>query len=183
MAETSGGAPRSDAEQQAIARALSSPLRLRILRFCLHEARTNREIAAEFGLNPGTALHHVRTLVDTGFLAAGEAQRGTRGAREIPYRATGRSWRTELPSKSAVLLQTFLEEVADVPVDEVRSWRMGYRFDEATAAEFEAELHALIERYMPRDAGEGGIPMSFFAAFHPERRLNPPEPGRRPRRA
>lgn len=182
MAEPREHPPPSDAEQQALARALSSPLRLRILRFCLHEPRTNREIAAEFGLNPGTALHHVRTLVDTGFLAAGPPRRGTRGAREIPYRATGRSWRQEIPSKSSVLLRTFLEEVAEVPVDQVRSWRMGFRFDEATAAEFERELHALIERYMTRDAGEAGIPMSLFAAFHPERRVTAAAPARRPRR-
>jgi hypothetical protein len=37
---------------------------MRILRFCLHEPHTNREIADEFDLNPGTSLHHVRTLLD-----------------------------------------------------------------------------------------------------------------------
>ena len=81
-----------DAAQQARSRALSSPLRMRILRFCLHEAHSNREIADEFDLNPGTSLHHVRTLLNAGFLVAEESRAGKRGATEIPYRATGRSW-------------------------------------------------------------------------------------------
>src|SRR3954466_2542635 len=76
----------------AEARALASAVRLRILRLCLHEALTNKEIAARLGRNPATVLHHVRTLVDTGFLAPGEERRGARGAREVPYRATGKSW-------------------------------------------------------------------------------------------
>ena len=82
-----------EAEHQRRARALASPLRLRILRLCLHEARTNRELAVELDINPGTLLHHVRSLVGTGFLVAEEPRTGARGAREIPYRATGRSWR------------------------------------------------------------------------------------------
>ena len=81
-----------EAEQARRARALASPLRMRILRLCLHDARTNKELADELGVNPGTLLHHIRTLVDTGFLAAGEPRRGSRGAREVPYLATRRSW-------------------------------------------------------------------------------------------
>src|SRR3954452_12191504 len=80
--------PATDAE----ARALASAVRLRILRLCYSEALTNKELAARLGRNPATVLHHVRTLVDTGFLEALPARRGTRGSREVPYRATGKSW-------------------------------------------------------------------------------------------
>ena len=80
-----------DAEQERRARALASPLRMRILRLCLHESRTNKELADELGINPGTLLHHVRTLLDTGFLSAEPPRRGPRGAREVPYLATRRS--------------------------------------------------------------------------------------------
>ena len=73
-----------DAEQQAKARALSSRLRMRILRFCLNEGHTNREIAVEFALNPGTSLHHVRTLIDTGFLTQEPARTGRRGGARDP---------------------------------------------------------------------------------------------------
>ena len=74
------------------ARALSSAIRLRILRLCKDEALTNKEIGVRLQLNPATTLHHVRTLVAAGFLTAREERRGTRGAREVPYQATGKSW-------------------------------------------------------------------------------------------
>src|SRR6185312_11020216 len=73
-------------------RAIASALRLRVLRLCSDEPLTNKEIAARLGRNPATVLHHVRTLVDTGFLEAMPVRRGTRGSREVPYRATGKSW-------------------------------------------------------------------------------------------
>ena len=50
------------------ARALANPLRLRILRLCLDPAMTNEELAARLGRDAGTVLHHVRLLVETGFL-------------------------------------------------------------------------------------------------------------------
>src|SRR3712207_1056574 len=73
-------------------KALSHPLRMRILRLCLDEARTNRELAERVHAHPATVLHHVRTLVDHGFLEEQPARVGRRGAREKPYRATGLSW-------------------------------------------------------------------------------------------
>src|SRR5947207_6510593 len=66
----------------AEAKALANPLRLRILRLCLDEALTNKELADRLDKDPGTLLHHVRTLVDTGFLAPDEVRSGTSGALE-----------------------------------------------------------------------------------------------------
>src|SRR3954449_12893350 len=90
-------------------RALASELRLRIIRLAMDEALTNREIAERLGRNPATTLHHVRTLVDTGFLDAQPVRRGTRGAREIPYRATLLSWALEFGDdpggQSAIMLE------------------------------------------------------------------------------
>jgi hypothetical protein len=63
-------------------------------------ALTNKEIAQRLEANPATVLHHVRTLVDTGFLAAQPARRGTRGSREVPYLATRKSWRLDLSGKT-----------------------------------------------------------------------------------
>ena len=83
-----------DAEARAAARALSSPLRMRALRLCRFDARTNKELADLLEVNPGTMLHHVRTLVDTGFLEAQPERAGAQGAREVPYLATGRSSHT-----------------------------------------------------------------------------------------
>ena len=75
------------------ARALASPVRWRILRACMPEALTNKELADLLGVNPGSMLHHVRTLVAAGFLAPGEVRRGSRNAVEIPYRTTRLVWR------------------------------------------------------------------------------------------
>src|SRR3954454_16351248 len=99
-------------ESDADARALASTLRLRILRLCLDEPMTNREIALRLDRNPATILHHVRTLTDRGFLAAQPVRRGTRGSREVPYLATRKSWRTPGLRSSRILIDTFLEEVA-----------------------------------------------------------------------
>jgi DNA-binding transcriptional ArsR family regulator len=161
------GADPETADRRA--RALSSALRIRILRFCLHQERTNRDIAAEFGLNPGTALHHVRTLVDTGLLASGEPRRGTRGAREVPYRATGLSWRSEVPGIAAVLTRAFLDDIEGVAVDDIETWRMGFLMDEQTEAELQQEITALIERFRARAPNAGARPVSLFVALHPER--------------
>src|SRR5882672_8419389 len=73
-------------------KAMAHPLRLRILRLCLHDALTNKELAARLKKDPATVLHHVRMLVDTGFLAPDRVRSGARGALEKPYRATGKSW-------------------------------------------------------------------------------------------
>src|SRR5664279_2619295 len=93
-------------------RALASSLRMRILRVCLGDGRTNKEIAEAIGRDPASTLHHVRRLVDTGFLVAQPVRRGTRGSREIPYLATGKSWQIETPAKGHALLDAFLEEAA-----------------------------------------------------------------------
>jgi DNA-binding transcriptional ArsR family regulator len=56
---------RGDPEAEARMRAISSPLRLRVLRLCAFESRTNKELAELLDVNPGTMLHHVRTLVQS----------------------------------------------------------------------------------------------------------------------
>jgi len=76
----------------AQARALAHPLRLRIIRLLFDRSLTNRELARALGENPATVLHHVRTLLKTGFIEADPERRGPRGTTEKPYRSTGRSW-------------------------------------------------------------------------------------------
>lgn len=159
-----------EATDEAKARALSSPLRMRILRFCLHESHTNREIAEEFGLNPGTSLHHVRTLLSTGFLAAEDPRPGRRGATEIPYLATRRSWRTHVPGISSVLIQAFLDEVADVPPDDVKIARLGLLLNPASQDELEEQLLEVLNRFRLRPPDEDGRPISVMTAVHPEAR-------------
>lgn len=159
-----------DDAARARARALSSPIRFRILRYCLHEPHTNREIADEFGMNPGTSLHHVRTLVNTGFLAAEPPRKGRRGATEVPYLATRRSWDADVPGVSSVLVQTFLDEIADVPAEELVVGRLGLKLNATTEREFLGKLVAVLEEYKDRPPDEDGRPISVMIASHPERR-------------
>src|SRR4029453_12102460 len=84
----------------AEAKALSHPLRMRILRLCLDQALTNKQLAEWLDKDPGTVLHHVRTLVKTGFLVPDEVPQGPKGALEKPYRATGKSWTLSLEESS-----------------------------------------------------------------------------------
>ena len=146
----------TDARQLSAGRALASPLRLRILRFCLYESRTNREIAQEFGLNPGTSLHHVRTLVENGFLAPDEPRTGRRGAREIPYRATGRSWSTRIEGQGSLMVRTFLEEIEGLDLDDEFMVRMGFKLRPERREELQHKLVDLILDYhrSPDDDGE-----------------------------
>src|SRR4051795_2268246 len=126
------------ATADADARALASTVRMRILRLCLDESLTNRQIADGLGLNPGPPRRPVRTLVDRAFLAAEPARRGKRGSREVPYRATGRSWRTpDTPGMSRILIDTFLEEVAQADPATVHTVRLGLRLTDADHTELQ----------------------------------------------
>jgi len=151
---------------------MASPTRLRILRLCLSEALTNKEIAERLGRNPATVLHHVRTLVDTGFLAAGPARRGTRGAREVPYRATGKSWLMDGAGGPGAArdpaLAAFLEEVAAVGQEHLESTRLGLRLPAEEVDEFRDRLQALFDEYAGRPMRPAAPRWSVFVGMHPE---------------
>jgi DNA-binding transcriptional ArsR family regulator len=155
--------PATDAE----ARALASTLRLRILRICL-EPHTNKEIAKALDRDPASVLHHVRRLVDTGFLIAQPVRRGTRGSREIPYVATRKSWQLETPAKGRTLLDAFLEEVALVPADELQTSRLGLRLAAADMAELVDRIGELLDEYEQLPDDPAARPFSLFLAIHPD---------------
>ena len=153
-------------------RAIASAVRLRILRLCVSEALTNKELAARLGRNPATVLHHVRTLVDTGFLAAEPVRRGTRGSREVPYRATGKSWLMDVddrpPPAHDPLLAAFLEEVAEVGEQHLQSSRLGLRLSPPDLEEFRRRLHGLLDEYARRPPDLTGERWSLYLGMHPE---------------
>jgi DNA-binding transcriptional ArsR family regulator len=159
---------RRRAATEAEAKALASPVRLRILRVCLHEPHTNKEISQALSMDPATVLHHVRTLVDAGFLAAQEVRRGVRGAREIPYLATRKSWTTSTPAQSHVLLETFLEEVSLVPAEQLNTARLGLQLSEAQRTEFERRLQVLLDEFADLPTDPAGEAWSVFLALHPD---------------
>ncbi|MHA7153753.1 ArsR/SmtB family transcription factor [Arthrobacter sp. TMN-50] len=159
----------TDEDVQARGRALSSPVRLRILRLCLHKGRTNKEIAELLDLNPATALHHVRTLLATGFLAAEEPRTGNRGAKEIPYRATGLSWRSRIPNAAPVLVETFLQEIDGLSPSEIDVWRLGVRLNETNRSEMMRRIREILEEYAIRDSDLDGTATSIMLAHHLDR--------------
>jgi predicted ArsR family transcriptional regulator len=156
------------------AKALASPLRLRILRLCLDDAWTNKQLAQHLGKDPATLLHHVRTLERTGFLAAEPERRGARGARERPYRATGKSWRISLgdsTGNSLAMLDAFSAELRE-NLDPVMFTRIAIRLGQADLDEFGERMQALVEEFVARD--EPGQPSyGFLIAGH--RRTTPDE--------
>ncbi len=161
-----------DAEARAAARALSSPLRMRILRLCRFDARTNKELADLLGVNPGTMLHHVRTLADTGFLEAQPERTGAQGAREVPYLATGRSWDAPIEDGTAVLMETVRQQVALADPDTVFFAWLGLRLNAEHQAELHDRISRIFEAYKDRGPDADGTDYSLAVIMHPE--LKPP---------
>ncbi|MFS8479495.1 MAG: helix-turn-helix domain-containing protein [Micromonosporaceae bacterium] len=158
---------------EAEARALASATRLRILRLCLDRALTNKEIAQRLDANPATTLHHVRTLVATGFLAAEQPRRGTRGAREVPYRATRKSWTLKLrddglPNPNQAIIDAYLQEMRLINPEQAHTFRLGLRLTVAERAELLQRIADLLDQYATRAPSADGDPYSLFVSVHPD---------------
>ena len=164
---------------EAEGKALASPVRLRILRLALHEPRTNAELAEALGMHPASVLHHVRTLVDTGFLVAQDVRRGARGSRTRPYLASGKSFYVDTgdqgPGDRApggagqdLLVTTFLQEVATLPPGVLETWRVGFRLGPADLARVQRRLVDLLEDLAASPSDPDGEAWSLFVGLHPE---------------
>ena len=156
------------------ARTLASPLRLRILRLCLDVSLTNKEIAERLGRDPASVLYHVRRLVRTGFLVAEQEWLGTRGAREVPYRSTGKSWtlsigESEDPRTGAsTLVEAFVQDATRVGFGNVDGTRMGLRLTPDEHEELARRMFELVEEFRLRRST--GAPWSLFIGLHPDDR-------------
>lgn len=157
---------------EAEASALASGIRLRIIRLTYADALTNKELAERLGRDPATVLHHVRKLVDTGFLEPQPPRRGRRGAKEIPYLSTGLSWYLtgaglhEQVGKA--MLEAFLGEIAEVPAADLRQTRLVVQVPARDRAEFETRLQDLLEEYKAR-SGADGERTAIYVATYPSR--------------
>ena len=156
--------PESD--EAAKGRALSSPLRLRILRMCLHHPRTNKEIADRLGINPASCLHHVRTLVATGFLEAQPERRGARGAKEVPYLATRKSWSQHVDEVAPILIETFVQETAALAPEDIEVWRLGLKLNEEHRTDLMERLRAVVDEYVALPSDPDGEAISLMIAQH-----------------
>jgi DNA-binding transcriptional ArsR family regulator len=163
---------RPATEQEA--RTLASPLRLRILRLCLDVSLTNKEIAERLGKDPASVLYHVRRLVRTGFLVAEQERRGTRGAREVPYRSTGKSWTLSIGESedprigASTLVEAFVQDATRIGFEKVDGTRMGLRLTPDEYEELARRLQDLVEEFRLREST--GAPWSLFIGLHPDDR-------------
>lgn len=160
------------------AKALAHSLRIRILRECLVRDLTNKELADLLQVNPGTVLHHVRVLVDVGFLVPGDPRNGAGGALEKPYRATGETWWLEDPladteEGTAPVLRAFHDEVGEVPAETVDTFfRFALHLSEEEATEFGARILAVIDEYVATDDQRRDRPLRggmFLLHHYPDR--------------
>jgi DNA-binding transcriptional ArsR family regulator len=175
--------PKRRAATPEEAKALAHPLRLRILRLCLDAALTNKQLAERLGKDPGTVLHHVRTLVATGFLVAEEVRQGDSGALEKPYRATGKSWTLDVgeatagePSAAEAMLEAFLAEFREAGPGAGRGFsRLGLTLDEASFHELQDRLQAVLDEFAGRSPDPDGEPYGVLVVIH-RRAVGPAAP-------
>lgn len=167
---TTAGARRP--ATRAEARALAHPLRLRILRLCLDEALTNRELADRLDRDPATVLYHVRTLLRTGFLRREAERRGRRGAREIPYRSTRKSWTLSFePDTTGTLamIDATRSELVEAGADGVLELiRTALRLAPERVEALSRRVQGLIEETMADD-GSGDESVGILVAVHRRR--------------
>jgi DNA-binding transcriptional ArsR family regulator len=161
---------------EAEAKALANPLRMRILRLCLDQALTNKQLAEWLGKDPGTVLHHVRTLVKTGFLVPEEVRQGAKGALEKPYRATGKSWTLSLEESpvhpgvdAQAVLEAFQAELAEAGYEAAGFNRLALTLNKASREELESRVLAILDEFVTRDPDPGGEPYGLLFAIHRRR--------------
>ncbi len=157
---------------RAEARALAHPMRLRILRLCLDRSLTNRELAERLGEQPATVLYHVRTLVRTGFLEREEERRGRRGAREVPYRSTRKSWalsfEPDIVGNLAMIDATRAEIVEAGSEAVIQLVRLAPRLGPEQLAEFDRRFGDLVMEAAAAD-GSGDEAVGILVAIHRRR--------------
>jgi DNA-binding Lrp family transcriptional regulator len=158
---------------EAEANALASGIRLRIVRLTFNEALTNKELAQRLGRDPATMLHHVRKLVDTGFLVPQQPRKGNRGAKEIPYLSTGLSWHLDsagtITALPEAVLEAYLAEVAEVGPAELRQSRLVLQLAQQDCAEFERRLDELLEEFKNRAQDRTAEPTAVYVALYPSK--------------
>ncbi|MFJ8965725.1 ArsR/SmtB family transcription factor [Lentzea sp. NPDC102401] len=150
------------------AAALSSDLRLRMIRMTFDRPLTNKELAQRLNRDPATTLHHVRKLVAAGFLEAMPPRAGKRGAKEIPYRSTGLSWELD-NSENAVavgeaMLHAFLGEVADIGLSDVDQSRLVVTVD---PEELKQRLASLMDELAAQPVKPDVPRVAIYLAVYP----------------
>jgi DNA-binding transcriptional ArsR family regulator len=155
-------------------RALAHPLRLRIIRLLYDGPLTNQELAARLSTNPASVLHHVRTLLRTGFIEPDVERRGPRGRIEKLYRTTGKSWRVsidaglpEADNLGRAALDAFVAEVTDAgAAADLDTSRLALVLSPEHKALLEQRVEDVLQEFAALPPDPGGERLAIFVAMH-----------------
>lgn len=146
-------------------KAMSHPLRVRILRLCGDHELTNKQLADRLGEDAGTVYYHVRQLVDAGFLEAAAVRSGESGALEKPYRSTRKSWWLSVPVDDVASgagfapVDAFQQELAEAGPASVASYaRFSLHLSPEDVAELDRRIVAVIDEYVETDRERAHLP-------------------------
>jgi DNA-binding transcriptional ArsR family regulator len=166
-----GGAPRTKRPATPDeTRAMSHPLRLRIIRLLYDGPMSNRELATRLEQQPATVLHHVRTLLRTDFIVPAGERPGARGTTEKLYATTGKSWHLSVedgPSDLELghaMLDAFMAELAEVGF-EADSSRLALVITPERRLEMQLRIAEVLQDYALLDDADGER-WAVFVAFH-----------------
>ncbi|WP_348787548.1 winged helix-turn-helix domain-containing protein [Leifsonia sp. NPDC080035] len=164
MAEIDPDAKRRPATVKEI-KAMSHPLRVRIIRLCGDHELTNKQLADRLGVDPGTVYYHVRQLVDAGFLEPAPVRTGESGALEKPYRSTGRSWWLSMQLDQLDLgegfapVEAFQQELAEAGSGSIATYaRFSLHLSPEDVAELDRRIVAVIDEYVETDDQRSHLP-------------------------
>lgn len=140
------------------AKALASPIRLRVLRLCLNDELTNKQLAERLECDPSTMHYHAKILLEAGFLERAEPRHGSTGALEKPFRSTGLSWTLDIGTDNVdttlAMLDAFRAEFAEAGPASVESWsRFTYHLNEAALGEMTQRIQEILDDYEATDDG------------------------------
>ncbi len=149
---------------------MAHPLRLRIIRLLYDGPMSNRELATRLEQQPATVLHHVRTLLRTGFIVPAGERPGARGTTEKLYATTGKSWHLSVDDGRGerevgqAMVDAFLAELAEVGY-EAESSRLALVISRERLHEMQLRVSEILKDYALRDDPDGER-WAVFVAFH-----------------
>ena len=118
-------------------------------------------------------LHHVRTLVDTGFLIEQPTRRGAEGLARTALPGLGQVLLPPLGSTAGadgpdLLLETFLEEIKGLPAGQLDSARLGFRLTAEDRRRVQDRLQAVLDEIATMPSDPEGEPWSLYLGLHPD---------------
>jgi DNA-binding transcriptional ArsR family regulator len=173
-------------------KAMSDPVRARILNIILNEPVTAKQIATRLGATPGAIGHHLHVLEEAG-LAKVVARRLVRGIVAKYYTRTARLFKFEMPVEvtgphsvaldlMARARDEMAESIASMAEDPCREASFAHvRLSPERAEAYRARMAAIVEELLQEPTGgEGavyGLALAMFEAPpYLQRQADPGEP-------